>query len=1078
MAGRTDGSSALQDEGPKITMTTGGKSGGDSSSSKSLGYRNIMQSVNDNMRPDFTGQAMTPKDEAPERRRSKIKMNLRDAEGSATDQGSTRELDAQSGENNVSSGFANNVGKGGSINSKGGSKKLENGGGFFKKKGPLVSIIISIVMGGSGMYLSQAALPFTMLDKLNGLFDTTNTSTEMRSKSLMRSMVRNNKTDYPGVTKRNLFGKEKFKPTSRMKRKLGKQGITFSGGEMIYKDKSGATTKMNMEEFKTKLDTDADFRAAYTKGTKTWRTSVAAFKDKLFDKLLGKFGLSKNRFGDYDAESDPDGSKARERMRGDVDDAANMKAKSRQNEEPGVNQVDDGQDPQGNPRSHGEMGGSAGGTEETTDLTSSKNAADVNAKLKSALARTATLTTIGCGFTKAISAISVILSAYQIAQVISTAQAIFEPIDKARTEDANSSPINAVGKSLTTKTSETRTKTKGKFKLNDSGEELEDPEYVEEETAAKSAVQSEGLSSLFTGDPIDMNDEAVLSMNPSASVNKAVTEFIGDAASVLGGPLAGIGYSTAIDFIDSYFDIDIGDTLVGGALQISRKSYLACLQIESTIALVGAVIDAIAIGSAIVGIVGAIFTAGASLSLTAVAGEMEAIWTGVKTLLKSMIKAIAIALAVSIGTQILVTLLKRKLVTEFLGEDLGNAIYSGGSAMMSRNHRAGGGVVASKEGYLASLIYTDQVNLETAKNERLAHSPFDYTSSYTFAGQLASAIIPVTLQSDSILDSIGNFASVVRNSANSFLPGASAATAAEKAEIAAQRTEEHCPELYDIGGVADSFCNPYVTTDFDTIEVSDSDASDADDSDPNSAYNVMKKVADYGGFEDNDIDEQENPEIDLDSNLGKYVTFCGQRESPFGQPDQDVMSKVDMSTGSTIGDAVLGVIPVVGDTLDIIGNTRVTANWGWVEGSNCVMDHEDSGIDGVLRVDYEEIKTYNRYAEDQRLAEAMGVIDKSAVTVAVEKYYEKYPLDNSLEGILARYSGLSKEEVIGRIEAVQFYSWLAQYDPTDMYPTPAVHEEIPNYTMEDKRFVNDDGLLAVMNKGFTDLFRQRNFATA
>ena len=69
MAGRTEGSAALQDEGPDIVMTPGGASGEGSSTPNSLGYRNIMQSVNNDMRPDFTGQAMTPDGETPEQRR-------------------------------------------------------------------------------------------------------------------------------------------------------------------------------------------------------------------------------------------------------------------------------------------------------------------------------------------------------------------------------------------------------------------------------------------------------------------------------------------------------------------------------------------------------------------------------------------------------------------------------------------------------------------------------------------------------------------------------------------------------------------------------------------------------------------------------------------------------------------------------------------------------------------------------------------------------------------------------------------------------------------------------------------------
>ena len=54
----------------------------------------------------------------------------------------------------------------------------------------------------------------------------------------------------------------------------------------------------------------------------------------------------------------------------------------------------------------------------------------------------------------------------------------------------------------------------------------------------------------------------------------------------------------------------------------------------------------------------------------------------------------------------------------------------------------------------------------------------------------------------------------------------------------------------------------------------------------------------------------------------------------------------------------------------------------------------------------------------QRLLENMGLIEKSSVTAYLEEYYEKHPLDNSYEGVLARRSGLTKENVIALLNYV------------------------------------------------------------
>jgi hypothetical protein len=108
----------------------------------------------------------------------------------------------------------------------------------------------------------------------------------------------------------------------------------------------------------------------------------------------------------------------------------------------------------------------------------------------------------------------------------------------------------------------------------------------------------------------------------------------------------------------------------------------------------------------------------------------------------------------------------------------------------------------------------------------------------------------------------------------------------------------------------------------------------------------------------------------------------------------------------------------------------------------------------------------------------MGAVDKSAVSIAIDEYYEAHPIDYSPEGMLARYSGMTKENVIAVVDMVDSYAWLAHYEPSNLYPTPAPAEELPNYMLEDKRYVQSEGILAVVDSGFSEIFRQRNFATA
>ena len=1090
MAGRTDGSSALQDDEPNITMTPGGASGDELPQPQSLGYRQIMQSVNNSMRSDFTGQALTPKGEAPEQGRSRyLKAALRNAENGAANTGSTSSLDANSGENNVSSdasstaqSFKNNVGqKGGSdTGEKGGSNKV-SGGGFLKKKGPLMSIIISLLFGGGGMYMTQASLPFTMLDKINDAFDSINISTNLRSSHTMRSIAKNtnNVLDGSAVTKKNVFGKEKFAPTKKMKKKLAANGISFGkkgtadAGKMIFTDADGVTKKMTVGEFKTEFDTNPEFRKAYSNGTKNWKTSVEEFADGVFDKLLKRFNISKNRFGDYDAKDDPDGTKGMKKMASDVDTSTN--GGDINTKKTDATKTEAEYDNNGNKIKDEEVGLKDGGGSKTGDLkgTDTKTMAD---KLGSVKDVVGSLSTLGCGITKVFTAIQLIIMAAQLAQVVATAQEIFEGIDKARAGDAASSPINAIGRSLVEQTSEEKSYVK-EDTVSVGADNETTMEYDTKTTEKRSAIQSEGLSSLFTGDPIDANDESVSGFVPSNAMKKAMTSVGSTIDSKVSSEQSSIDSFTSSLATLGFDFMDFTSTAI--------LSYRTCLAADATMSAIELAVDAVAIVGSIISIAGAVFTGGASLAGLVASNAGKIAWEAIKLVLSACI-SIAVSAIIGWMTPVLANIFTRKLATEFMGEDLGNAVMSGGSAYLSRNHQAGGGLVANRNGYMAALTYQDKVNREEAKTDRLARSPFDYTSANTFAGQLAIAMTPVMLQSDSVGSAVGNFGSVIGNAARSLLPTASAISVQDKVNIAAKQTEENCPELYDMGVMADAFCNPYYTTDFSTIGVDEN--MEVEDSGSGSMYDVIRKVADYDSDnfkEGTDIDSVDNPSISLknDSNLAKYILYCGQRTSPLGFPDQNIASDLDFDQLGTVAEGVVGVIPIIGDGLSILSDASIEMNYGYVSGGNCVMNDDggadsERGVAEAAMLSYDEIKTYSRYAEDQRLAESMGLIDESAVSVALREYYDEHPLDNSTEGILARFSGLTKDNVIAIEDTVDFYNFYLAYDPTDYYPTPAVHKEDPTYTIEDKDFVNDDGMLAIMRACETDPARRLNVAAA
>ena len=111
----------------------------------------------------------------------------------------------------------------------------------------------------------------------------------------------------------------------------------------------------------------------------------------------------------------------------------------------------------------------------------------------------------------------------------------------------------------------------------------------------------------------------------------------------------------------------------------------------------------------------------------------------------------------------------------------------------------------------------------------------------------------------------------------------------------------------------------------------------------------------------------------------------------------------------------------------------------------------------------------------QRLLENMGLVEKSSVTAYLEEYYEKHPLDNSYEGILARRSGLTKDQVIAYLDKLEYLAKIAEYDPPGKAPIlKGDAREDHQFRIESKN--NEEYLLGV-NIFYIEERRIRNFAS-
>lgn len=366
----------------------------------------------------------------------------------------------------------------------------------------------------------------------------------------------------------------------------------------------------------------------------------------------------------------------------------------------------------------------------------------------------------------------------------------------------------------------------------------------------------------------------------------------------------------------------------------------------------------------------------------------------------------------------------KDLISNMAGEDAAYAINSGFNIYLGRQMQSSSGLPATEEKLMAHWRMQQEVIAEEGAFERSMRSPFDPTSKYTFVGSIVNSLMPIANTWSSPITTVSKMASTVGTASMSLRPTANAEGEA-KFETSLRRD---CPNLSEIGLVGDVFCNPYFVTDTTTIA-----------EDPPAVFDKVATDLDKQGINDNfiwdNVDDEKhngNPDINPKGELAKWVVSCAARDSQFGQVDSNVMNaltglvKTGNGTLDTVIETGVGLLPFVGDAADIANVVQEDGALDWASGQHCIE---------------EEYKYFSRYSEDQRLMESAGIIEQSAVARFLDDYYEKNPIDNSWEGTIARYSGMTKDEVEETLALVDAIEWIAEYDPSDYGPEKPLPKE-------------------------------------
>ena len=349
--------------------------------------------------------------------------------------------------------------------------------------------------------------------------------------------------------------------------------------------------------------------------------------------------------------------------------------------------------------------------------------------------------------------------------------------------------------------------------------------------------------------------------------------------------------------------------------------------------------------------------------------------------------------------------LKRDFSSFVTGPQASAVLVWGSEVVMSENAKRSGMQPANPKTLAAYVKAKQEVIADRARYDRNNLSPFDTSSQYTFMGSLLRSFGMLNLKTASIVGRLGSAVSMVSKSLIALTPAAHAADIST--EIYSQADVPEIVNLNDDNKIATAFGTPKMIADLSTAGENVED--------------YMGELYEQGAFENYDPVENPNPPIKKSSGLGDFVEEYVMREADLGVADAAIEKKYRATTGSDIADTAINATPYIGSMFSILSYSNTALHVGNILGSKWTADTRENHI-------------YERYAQDQRIGAAMGIYDRSQVSAYIEDYYKEHPQDNSMLGIIARRSGLTKEEVEKNIAMINGIIFASNYNPEGLGP--------------------------------------------
>lgn len=901
-------------------------------------------------------------------------------------------------------GFYSGNGKPIDKNSRNPNKRY--GKGWFKKVGPLAGILITILLFGSFAFGGLSTQLISWKENISSMFGQSSAVMNKRSNFVMKKLLSTNRE----TTSTNIFGKTKFKISSKLSEKLAAQGINYvetddANGKkikmLVYEDADGKVipivasdsdvarantlvgSEIEIDGRKVTLNSDSmtlseartkskSFDVDYDTATMTFTGKIAGWfdnvADTMYERIVGKNARNQTNVDDPDEESV--GDMLRKNSSNGADDSEVMAEveetddKGKKKERP-AEASDEFTDDSGKTHTYGEIE-SESGKIKTNDADFETAEATASSSLKARAQKVAMMSsTLACGFLRSVGTISVAVGAIQTANVINYASKYLELADKTKNGDADEVTNIA---------------------LDDLNEPVTTTAYDFDGVSNESKVvavngsvtSSAGWNAPFSSKNIvDENDPSAMMSNREMATKNALR-------GMSSGGLFGNVFADVVGALGSF---------AGGV-----TAFKVCNGVEIVAGLVDGVSDVVL-----------------AFSTVGIGNFIKEIFKG--ALKGALFSAIMIAVTslISVITPMVANWLVGNLSNVFLGKNGGFALLTGSQSILQSNLQMGTGRYADRENAIEVAALTREVEDQWAAYERATKSPFDTTSKYTFMGSIVNAMIPIANTTSGTLTSVITPVAELAGSSALALVNPSASAASDVSEFAASlASDDNCAYLSSVNVAGDFACNKYAGAYVDELTTMD----------PDTVYENIK-----GNFDGEYSDG--NPKVDVNSEYAKYIIACVTSDSQPGTMNSAVQGFATKATttGNTVADGLINFgsnfVPFEG-FLDAWKAGEEQANFTWNSGEACTGKTDDSALN-------ERVKNYSMYNLDQRVLYDMGIIENNSTVSFLEEYYKENPLDDSFEGRIARFSGMTKEEVSDTLALIEYYNFVENYDPSERY---------------------------------------------